>query len=419
MDLIIGAGITGLSYALLKGDSDYLILETENEIGGYCRTTRRNGFVWDYSGHFFHFRDSHIKDMVMKGLDESDIVKVDKCTHIKYGDCLIDFPFQKNIHQLPQQEFIDCLVDLFESGGNDYRSFKEMLYAKFGKSIAEKFLIPYNTKLYATDLDALDSNAMGRFFPYAEKEEIVRNFRRPSNTSYNGSFVYPRRGAIVYVDQIAGQVPVGKIKTGSEVVAVDSQAKTVTLTDGTCMHYDRLVSTIPFVRLLDLAKVDYDRSIYSWNKVLVFNIGFDRKGEDTSNHWIYFPGEEYCFYRVGFYDNILGTDRMSLYVELGFDKNAAINPEDWFPRVLNDLRRAGILNDSQTPVDHESIIMNPAYVHVNEASQRDVAEKKKQFAQTGIYSIGRYGSWTYCSIEDNIKEAQALADAFVRESDKS
>lgn len=110
---------------------------------------------------------------------------------------------------------------------------------------------------------------------------------------------------------------------------------------------------------------------------------------------------------------------MSLYVELGFDKNAAINPEEWFPRVLNDLRRAGILNDNQTPVDHESIIMNPAYVHVNEASQRDVAEKKKQFAQMGIYSIGRYGSWTYCSIEDNIKEAQALADAFVRESDKS
>ena len=35
MDLIIGAGITGLSYALLKGDSDYLILETENEIGGH------------------------------------------------------------------------------------------------------------------------------------------------------------------------------------------------------------------------------------------------------------------------------------------------------------------------------------------------------------------------------------------------
>jgi hypothetical protein len=27
-----------------------------------------------------------------------------------------------------------------------------------------------------------------------------------------------------------------------------------------------------------------------------------------------------------------------------------------------------------------------------------------------VYSIGRYGSWTYCSIEDNIVEARALAE---------
>ena len=47
MDIILGAGITGLSYAMFKPTNDYLILEKENEIGGYCRTTHRNGFVWD------------------------------------------------------------------------------------------------------------------------------------------------------------------------------------------------------------------------------------------------------------------------------------------------------------------------------------------------------------------------------------
>ena len=57
MDLIIGAGITGLSYAMFKGDNDYIIIEKESEIGGYCRTTKRNGFVWDFSGHFFHFQN--------------------------------------------------------------------------------------------------------------------------------------------------------------------------------------------------------------------------------------------------------------------------------------------------------------------------------------------------------------------------
>ena len=29
----------------------------------------------------------------------------------------------------------------------------------------------------------------------------------------------------------------------------------------------------------------------------------------------------------------------------------------------------------------------------------------------GVHSIGRYGGWTYCSIEDNIVEARALVNA--------
>lgn len=407
MDIIIGAGVTGLSYAMFHG-GDCLVLEKDNTVGGYCRTTLRNGYVWDYSGHFFHFQDAAIKEMLMKGLPAGDIANVEKCTHIKYKNRLIDFPFQKNIHQLEKNEFIDCLVDLFEAGHTDYRTFKEMLYAKFGKSIAEKFLIPYNTKLYATDLNNLDCNAMGRFFPYAEKEEIVRNFRRAANASYNGSFVYPRGGAIVYIKQILKHIAPEKIRTSCQITDIDAQSKYVTLSDGQRLHYDRLISTIPFVRLLELVGIGYDHSIYGWNKVLVFNIGFDRKGVNTSDHWIYFPGNEYCFYRVGFYDNILGTDKMSLYVEIGFSKNAEIKPDEWLHRVLDDLKRAGILDDSQAMVDYESIIMDPAYVHISEVSRQDVAEKKKQLAVNDIYSIGRYGSWTYCSIEDNIKEAYEL-----------
>lgn len=409
MDIIIGAGITGLSYAMFHG-GDCLVLEKDDTVGGYCRTTKRNGFVWDYSGHFFHFQDAAIKEMLMQGLSADDIVSVEKCTHIKYKDRLIDFPFQKNIHQLEKGEFIDCLVDLFEAGQKDYRTFKEMLYAKFGKSIAEKFLIPYNTKLYATDLNKLDCDAMGRFFPYAEKEEIVRNFRRAANASYNGSFVYPRGGAIEYVKQILKHIAPEKIRTSCQVTGIDAQSKSVSLSNGQRLHYDRLISTMPFVRLLKLTGIDYDHTAYSWNKVLVFNIGFDRKGANTSDHWIYFPGKEYCFYRVGLYDNILGSDRMSLYVELGFNKDMEIKPDEWLPRVLNDLKQAGILDESQEMVDYESIIMDPAYVHISEASRQDVVEKKKQLAVNNIYSIGRYGSWIYCSIEDNIKEARSLIE---------
>ena len=62
MDIAIGAGISGLSFAAFSPGRDCLVLESDLRIGGYCKTTRRNGFVWDYSGHFFHFQNPEIKD---------------------------------------------------------------------------------------------------------------------------------------------------------------------------------------------------------------------------------------------------------------------------------------------------------------------------------------------------------------------
>ena len=49
--LIIGAGISGLTFANYA-DGDYLIIEKEKEVGGYCRTIKKKDYVWDYAGHF-------------------------------------------------------------------------------------------------------------------------------------------------------------------------------------------------------------------------------------------------------------------------------------------------------------------------------------------------------------------------------
>ena len=410
MDVIIGAGITGLSYALFCGHTDYLILEADSQIGGYCKTTKRNGFVWDYSGHFFHFRNKAIEELIMSGIPEEQLVSVVKETCIKYKDLLIDYPFQKNIHQLPKDELIDCLYDLFTVDKKVYNTFKEMLYIKFGKSIAEKFLIPYNTKLYACDLDTLDKDAMGRFFPFAEKEEIIRNFKSNAENSYNATFIYPTGGAIEYINSIANRLDASKIKTNTKVVKIDKEKKEVICDNGEHISYDKLISTMPFPKLLTMAEMDFDSAFYNWNKVLVFNLGFDKKGIDVLNHWIYCPEKEYCFYRVGFYDNILSQDKMSVYVELGFEKNTSVVPSEWLGRVLHDLKKAGFLSEEQVLIDYEALVMDPAYVHINNKSTEDVLLKKKQLQQYGIYSAGRYGSWTYCSIEDNIIEAKQLAE---------
>src|SRR5574344_3015309 len=175
--LVIGAGISGLTFANYV-NKDYLLVEKESEVGGYCRTIIRNGYVWDYAGHFFHFNTEEFKNKFLNNIPKEDIIYNEKCTKILYKNKLIDFPFQTNIHQLNKQEFIDCLYDLFNKVEKEkYDNFLDMLYGKFGKSIVEKFLKPYNEKLYAVDLNTLDKEAMGRFFPYADIPTIIKNMK--------------------------------------------------------------------------------------------------------------------------------------------------------------------------------------------------------------------------------------------------
>ena len=109
----------------------------------------------------------------------------------------------------------------------------------------------------------------------------------------------------------------------------------------------------------------------------MFNLGFDGKGP-SGVHWIYVPGREVCFYRVGFYDNIWPAERMSLYVEVGCRADADLELEAiaaMRERVLADLVITGIV-DGQHLVDSHHVVLDPAYVHVTQASADDVIQQK-------------------------------------------
>jgi protoporphyrinogen oxidase len=412
--LIVGAGVTGLATAAFSREKDYLVLEADREIGGYCKTVKQSGFVWDYSGHFFHFKHPDIESWLRQRMVGQEVRTIERRSLISYGGRLIDFPFQKNIHQLPQEEFIDCLYDLYfarqaGTAAKTSASFQEMLYARFGRSIAEKFLIPYNEKLYACDLATLDEDAMGRFFPHADLTDIVRNMRAPDNAGYNATFSYPRGGAIEYIKALASATRPGGIALEEPLLGIDLERR-VARTTKREIQFERLVSSAPFPALMRATGLAHDAKAFTWNKVLVFNLGFDQKGPRAA-HWVYYPDRARSFYRVGFYDNIFDTDRMSLYVELGYARDAAVDVDAALARVLDDLRAEGVITNHKL-VAHHSVVMDPAYVHITKASMAEHRRLTKILNAHGVHPAGRYGGWTYCSIEDNIVEARALIAAF-------
>ncbi len=53
--------------------------------------------------------------------------------------------------------------------------------------------------------------------------------------------------------------------------------------------------------------------------------------------------------------------------------------------------------------------MNPAYVHISNEGNSLKNNKKQDLQDHNIYTIGRYGDWKYCSIEDSMIDAMNLA----------
>lgn len=414
--VVIGAGASGLSFANWyrerRPDAEVLVLEAEAEPGGYCRTVEQDGFVWDYSGHFFHFKDPAIEAWLRARMPGQEVRTIAKRSAIRYAGRDIDFPFQKHIHQLPHDEFLECLVELYfrPTGDAPPVSFGEMLVRRFGRGITDKFLRPYNEKLYATPLERLDPDAMGRFFPHADIADIIANMRpgAAADRGYNATFTYPAGGAVQYIHALLRDLPPASVACNERVIEIDTAAHELT-TWRRKIRYRTLVSSAPLPVLARLAGIAHDPTVFTANRVLVWNLGFDKKGA-RDLHWLYVPDPARVFYRVGWYDNIFDSDRMSLYVEVGAASDGApIDEPAMRARILDDLRRERII-DGHELVSHHHVVLDPAYVHITQASLAETARVRGELAALGIHAVGRYGGWTYCSIEDNLLETRALAE---------
>jgi protoporphyrinogen oxidase len=430
--LVVGAGVSGLGFVGFYKDAcrrvgreagRLLVLERDGEVGGYCRTVHQDGFTWDYSGHFFHFRHPDLLARLAARLPADALTTVVKRARVVdvFG-CETSFPYQRAIGELPPAAFRACLSDLWAAErATDQRgvrepvagrSFKDQIVARLGRSICERFLIPYNEKLYACDLDDLDPSCMGRFFPttsFADVMDAVAGTGAlvQGDGAYNATFTYPFGGAIAYVKALQQDVEDGELALDEPLVAVDLTTRVATTTKRR-LRYSHLVTSAPLPSTLRAAGVPHEAHAFPYNRVLVFNLGFDGKGRDDV-HWVYFADPALPFYRVGYYDNIRGDARMSLYVEVGLPARGDVDVEGLRTAVLAGLRQAGVVTTQRLVASHH-VIMDPAYVHITSASNAEARRGMALLSSSSVHSIGRYGGWTYCSIEDNLVEARALAE---------
>ena len=425
--LILGAGLSGLSaaYFLRENKIRAEIFEKEANPGGLCRSVKKQGFVFDYSGHLLHFRNRNTLSLVKRVLGDN-LTKHKRRAYVHTFNKFIPYPFQANFDYLPNAAARQCLLGFIESrkkNSLNSANFLQWINNKFGKGIADYFMIPYNTKLWRIPLEELEYKWAQRFVVIPTIRQIKEKLTKKKSKSlgYNAFFWYPRKGGIE--ELIKGfSSGIDSICLKSQAVRVDLRNKAVTFKDGRKERFDTLISTIP---LPELGKIitaipkDIESSFKKLRWISIYNVNLGVKAKVChTRHWIYFPRKNIPFFRVGFFhnfsSNLAPPERKSLYVDISYSKDSPICRKEIGAQIRKYLTTTGIIKDENKICCER--INDIKYGYPLCDKNYTLARKKILSFLSGnsIIPCGRYGSWRYLSMEDVIMESNEIVSSLVK-----
>lgn len=418
--IVLGAGLTGLSAAIPLGESA-VVLEREDGPGGCLRTDCVGPYKIDRTGHLFHMRSRRVMNLVER-LHPLDWVEHQRDARVMVGGGLRAYPIQYNLHGLPPETIADCIADQSRAVPTPGRgtSFEQWARSNFGDGLWELFFRPYNQKLWQTDLSQMTADWTGRFVPPPDIRQMVLGaleYREVHSVGYNATFAYPRVGASqTIVDALAEQVR--ELRCGCNVSCIRWQRHEVVLDSGETLPYDRLVSTAPLDRLVDMLS-PVPLELLSAREHLVHNsigyVVFAGPMVPPKWHWTYVVDEDLLPFRVGnlgwYGEDLVPEGESLICVERGFSGHGATEADD--TELIEAAARVVIR--PELGLDHSALRavhvgrLDPAYIVFTADRAGAVRTVRHWAAAHDIASTGRYGAWTYGSAGDAVLQGIAAA----------
>ena len=415
-NVILGLGLSGLSfYDKARNKKDILAIEQNVELGGYSRTIKILNYKFDYTGHFLHLKNfnnpSSIGSMGEKYKNEWK--KVAKKSKVLINGIFCKAPYQYNFGELGD-EHANLAINSFKKRDlieND-SSLESFFKKNFGEYMCEKFFIPYNKKLFGVDLDQLSKKQISRFFP-EPNETVILNQLRENNeklSTYNSLFWYPNNGGI---DLLLRHFEHPTNVEFAYPISIDLLSKTIVLSSGKKVNFEKLITSIPLNNLLKVIKknINLPEINLKASKQFAVHIGTSQVIPALNDvSWIYIPDQTVNIYRIGNYSFasklMSGSKKgMSLYIEL------SSSSQDPIKETIDYLTRQFSLDKKQIEVVSLNEL-NPGYVHFKKNQSSDLKSLRNILGNNSVFTIGRYGNWDYVSMEDCILEAQKLAEEF-------
>jgi protoporphyrinogen oxidase len=423
--LIIGAGPTGLGAAWRldqRGIGDWIVLEAGQVAGGLAQSVvDDHGFTWDLGGHV-QFSHYEMFDQLMDDLLGVDgWLYHDRESWVWIRDRFVPYPFQLNLHRLPETDRDACLRGLETAAVADSarapEHFGSWIDATFGTGIATLFMRPYNRKVWARDPEQMDWRWIGDRVAIANLDRIRENIRLGrDDVSWgpNNRFRFPRHGGTGAVWQALAKRlardesrSARRIEFGTPVRHVDTREHRVALSDGREVSYTHLISTLPLDRLVAMSDLARDlRSAtrdleYSSTHVVGVGLNGVAPASLSQKCWMYFPENDCPFYRVTHFSHYSphnvpdAATQWSLMAEVSESSHAPVDST----RLASDVVRGMIatrLIESERQVHHVwHRRLEHGYPVPSRHRDRALGGIQSTLEARDVFSRGRFGAWKY------------------------
>ena len=395
--LILGGGPSGLSFAqCLKqmGEESFLLLEKEETAGGLCRSVIVDGSPLDIGGgHFLDVRRERVNEFLFHFMprEEWDLYKRD--SRIKLKNNVISHPMEANIWQFDLDKQVEYLSSISKAGCNMGKPmpdrFKDWIKWKLGDEIAGDYMLPYNKKMFADELDELGTYWLEKL-PNVSFEETLLScltHRAYGTEPGHSSFYYPKKSGYGEVWKRMADDLFTHIQYGENVVKLDCENKTVTTASNEVYRASYIVTTIPWNEFQSISGMS-DNILNSIGKLKTsaLEIRYVPEQLDTEAQWIYVPDEDTPYHRILVRHNFCKGSR-GYWLETRKER-VNLYEEDQSFRYVNDY----------------------AYP-LNTVGKPEMIKELLEFCRSrNIYGLGRWGEHSHYNSDVTVELAMNLAE---------
>jgi len=370
-------------------------------------------------------------DFMLDALGENKIKHL-RNTKIAYKGRYVKYPFENGLSDLTKREALACAYDyiLAKNKKEKPKNFKEWMYLRFGKSIAEKYLYPYNSKIWDYPPEEMDTFWVEGRVPQPSTTDVLKAALGIETEGYTHqlNFFYPSYGGYeALVEAIAKRIEKHRLVNNFEIARIKKEGEKWQVYDKNKdkkpREYNKIVSTIHIRDFIDcLSNVDTEVKEavdnLKWNSIYLVMLGI-KKTKINNMHWVYIPDPNNLPNRLSFPSNyspnVAPNGYSSILVEITFNPNgkkSKLKHSEIIETTIENLQSMQIINKEE--VVFSKVITYPyAYVVYDREYQSNISKVYDFAKREGITLLGRFSEFRYINADKCIESAIEKAQSFI------